>query len=159
MKLVTSQLVNELVDKARMTDRLRTNYNIHESPSDPVQRLFIAACRSSYFRPHRHPGKSEFALIIRGLFDVLLFDNDGALTERIAAGPETDVLALEIPADIYHTWIPAAEQSVFFEVKQGPYDAATSLDFAPWSPPEGSASVKDFQAKLAALNVGDRIQF
>lgn len=159
MKLVTKRLLNELVDKAGMTERLRTNYNIHESLSDPVQRLFIAACRTSYFRPHRHPGKSEFALIIRGLFDVLLFDGGGTLTERIAAGPETDILALEIPADIYHTWIPKAEHSVFFEVKQGPYDGATSLDFAPWSPPEGSARVKDFQAKLTALNVGERIQF
>ncbi len=159
MKLVTKRLVNELADKAGMTERLRTNYNIHESLTDPVQRLFIAACRASYFRPHRHPGKSEFALIIRGLFDVLLFDGDGTLTERISAGPETDIIGLEIPADVYHTWIPVADQSVFFEVKQGPYDPATSLDFAPWSPPEGSAKVKAFQAELAALNVGDRIQF
>ena len=156
MKLVTKRMVNELMDRAGKTERLRTNYNIHESLSDPVQRLFIAASRLSYFRPHRHPGKSEFAVVIRGLFDVILFDDGGQVTERIAAGPETDILAVEIPADVYHTWIPIADQSLFFEVKQGPYDPATSLDFAPWSPPEGSAHVKAFQAKLAALHVGDR---
>ena len=157
MKLVTSRMVDELIAQAGETKRLRTNHNMHESLSDPVQRLFIAAGLSSYFRPHRHPGKSEFAIIIRGLFDVIIFDSQGMVTERISAGPDTDIFALEIPADVYHTWIPMVEGSVFFEVKQGPYDPATSLLFASWSPEEGSARVKDFQAKLLALRAGDRI--
>jgi cupin fold WbuC family metalloprotein len=157
MKLVTSRMVDALIAQAGKTKRLRINYNIHESLSDPVQRLFIAADLSSYFRPHRHPGKSEFAIVIRGLFDVIFFDNDGAVTERITAGPGMDIFAMEIPADQYHTWIPMAEQSVFFEVKEGPYDPTTSLVFAPWSPAEGSPQVEEFQAKLLALHTGDRV--
>ncbi|MEN6507347.1 MAG: WbuC family cupin fold metalloprotein [Smithella sp.] len=157
MKLVTSQMMDELIVKAGESQRLRTNYNIHESLSDPVQRLFIAAGVSSYFRPHRHPGKSEFALVIRGLFDVILFDDEGIVTKRVSIGPDTDVLGLEIPADQCHTWIPMAEQSVFFEVKQGPYNPSISLVFAPWSPEEGTMQVKAFQKKLLAARAGDRI--
>ncbi len=48
-------------------------------------------------------------------------------------------------------------ESRSFEVKQGPYDPETSLLFAPWSPVEGSAQVKAFQAKLFTVRVGDRV--
>jgi len=157
MKLVTLQMVDDLIARAGETGRLRLNHNLHESFADPVQRLFVAAGRGSYFRPHRHDAKSEFALVLRGRFDILLFDDNGVVTERIAAGPECDVFALEIPADCYHTWIPVAEASVFFEVKQGPYDPARSLSFAPWSPPEDSAGVAAFQARLAAARAGESV--
>jgi len=157
MKLVTYQIIDDLIVKAGESQRLRTNYNIHETLSDPVQRLFIAAGLSSYFRPHRHPGKSEFALVIRGIFDVILFDDEGIVTKRVSIGPATGILGLEIPADQCHTWIPMAEASVFFEVKQGPYDPSSSLVFAPWSPEEGTIQVKAFQKKLLAAREGDRI--
>ncbi|MBP7342822.1 MAG: WbuC family cupin fold metalloprotein [Syntrophaceae bacterium] len=157
MKLVTAQMVDDLIARAGETGRLRLNHNIHEFFADPVQRLFVAAGRGSYFRPHRHDAKSEFALVLRGRFDILLFDDEGTVTHRIAAGPDCDVFALEIPADCYHTWIPVAEASVFFEVKQGPYDPARSLSFAPWSPPEDSAAVGAFQARLAAARAGERV--
>lgn len=156
MKLVTNRMVDEWIARAGEAQRLRTNYNIHESLSDPIQRLFVAAGLNSYFRPHRHPGKSEFAIVLRGLFDIIIFDDRGVVTKKISAGPDTNAFALEIPADVYHTWIPMEEESVFFEVKQGPYDPATSLLFAPWSPEEGSLQVKEFQAKLLAARAGDR---
>jgi cupin fold WbuC family metalloprotein len=157
MKLVTLQILDELIAQAGQTKRLRMNYNIHEFLSDPVQRLFIAACPNSYFRPHRHLGKSEFAIVLGGLFDVLIFDDNGVVRERTSIGPETGILGLQIPADQYHTWIPKAERSVFFEVKQGPYDPAASVVFAPWSPEEGSVDVEEFQARLLAADIGKTV--
>ncbi|HOE80554.1 MAG TPA: WbuC family cupin fold metalloprotein [Smithellaceae bacterium] len=155
MKIITEEMLGSLIDQAGALPRLRANYNVHESPEDPVQRLFIAAEPSSYFRPHRHEGKSELALIIRGLFDILLFDLDGTVTERIQAGRGRNIIAVEIPADIYHTWIPMEQGSVFFEVKKGPYDPAAPASFAIWSPPEGSAGVKEFQTRLLNAQAGD----
>ena len=157
MKLVTSRMLDELIVQAGENKRLRLNYNIHESLSDPVQRLFIAAGLTSYFRPHKHPGKSEFAIVMRGLFNVVIFDDKGVVTERITAGPDADTFGFEIPAGLYHTWIPRMEQSVFFEVKEGPYDPATSVLFAPWSPAEDAGEVKEFQARLLAVGIGDRV--
>jgi cupin fold WbuC family metalloprotein len=156
MKLITNRMIDELITKAEEAQRLRTNYNIHESLSDPVQRLFIATGLSTYFRPHRHLGKTEFAIIIRGRYDVLVFDDEGSVTGRISLGADMGAFALEIPPDVCHTWIPMAEQSVFFEVKQGPYDPEKSLRFAPWAPEEGSSQVKEFQAKLLTAGIGDR---
>ncbi len=149
-------MVDEWIDKAGESLRLRINYNIHELLSDPIQRLFVAAGLNSYFRPHRHHGKSEFAIVLRGQFDILLFDDEGVVTERVSIGPGKEAFALEIPADRCHTWIPMEEKSVFFEVKQGPYDPTTALLFAPWSPEEGSPRVKEFQDRLLTAQTGDR---
>lgn len=155
MKLITSAMMDELAGKAAEAKRLRMNLNIHEQLSDPVQRLFIAAKPSSYFRPHRHPGKSEFAIVIRGWFDVLTFNEAGVVTERVSVGEGQSAFGLEIPPDAWHTWIPRDEASVFFEVKQGPYDPATSMQFAAWSPDEGAPEIADFQARLLGLTIGE----
>jgi cupin fold WbuC family metalloprotein len=157
MKQITSSMCDEWVAMAGRASRLRVNYNIHEQLSDPVQKLFIAAKPSSYFRPHRHPLRSEFALVIRGRFDVLVFNDEGIVTERIVIGADTDAFGLEIPADVWHTWIPRDDSSVFFEVKQGPYDPATSMQFAVWSPEEGTGPVKEFQNKLLYAKIGESV--
>jgi cupin fold WbuC family metalloprotein len=157
MKMITTRMIDELIVQAEESQRLRTNYNIHEYLSDPVQRLFIATSLSTYFRPHKHLGKSEFAIVIRGQFDILFFDAAGVVTERVSMGVDNEIFALEIPTDVYHTWIPMVDKSVFFEVKQGPYDPEVSLVFAPWSPAEGSSKVKDFQAKLLNAGIGVQI--
>ena len=157
MKLITATMLDDLVAQAGANQRLRLNYNIHEQPSDPIQRLFIAARLNSYFRPHRHPGKKEFAIVLRGLFEVITFDDTGRVTQRVSLGPDAGTAGLEIPADVWHTWVPLHDQSVFFEVKPGPYDPATAVQFAAWSPAEGAAEVPDFYAKLLAVHVGEKM--
>ena len=157
MKSITSEALDELEEKARTSPRLRSNLNIHASASDPVQRYFIAAERASYFRPHRHPDKSEFALVIRGEFDVLMFDDSGRISKRVTLGPNTGNAGVDVPANTWHTWIPVSERGVFFEVKQGPYDAASAAEFAPWSPEEGAAQTEDFVIRLRHSKPGDSV--
>lgn len=157
MKSITSEQLDELEEKARTSTRLRCNLNVHTSASDPVQRYFIAAERASYFRPHRHPDRSEFALVIRGQFDVLMFDDSGCITRHVRLGPGTDNAGVEMPANTWHTWIPVSDRGIFFEVKQGPYDAGSTAEFAPWSPEEGDPLVDDFVAKLRRSSQGDNV--
>jgi len=157
MKLITADLIDDLVAKAGQSPRRRTNYNVHGSGEDPVQRYFIAAKQDTYFRPHRHPAKWEFALVVRGGFDVLVFDDEGRVTERQAVGPEAGVLAFEIPANTWHTWLPTAEDSAFVEVKQGPYDPASAAEFARWAPEEGAPEVGAFIERLRGAAVGDAV--
>lgn len=155
IKLFTRNMINELTGQAATNKRLRTNYNVHETLDDIVQKLFVAAGLNSYFRAHRHPGKKEFAIVLRGLFDVILFDDEGRITKRVAVGPGTEIFSIEIATSIWHTWIPREAQSVFFEVKQGPYDPATAVEFAVWAPEEGSAKVNSFCHKLLYAHTGD----
>lgn len=157
MKLITAAMLDDLAAQAGTSKRLRSNYNVHEQPSDPIQRLFIAACLNSYFRPHRHPGKKEFAIVLRGLFDVITFDDMGRVNQRVSVGPAADIAAMEIPADVWHTWVPLEDRSLFFEVKPGPYDPATVVEFSDWSPAEGTAEVAAFYEKLLAVRVDEKI--
>jgi cupin fold WbuC family metalloprotein len=157
MKLISGKLIDDLLDRAAMHPRRRANHNIHEAAADPVQRYFIAAKRDSYFRPHRHPGKWEFAVVLRGRFDILMFDENGKVTDRFAAGTGADNLGFELPADAWHTWIPLADDCVFLEIKQGPYDPPTAAEFAPWSPAEGAPEVAAFTERMRKAKVGDRI--
>lgn len=157
MKLVTRDLFAQMLEQAGASPRRRSNYNLHEQASAPVQRLFIAAKKDSYFRAHRHPAKWEFSIVVRGAFDVLTFDGQGVLTQRIRVGPNADVCAFELPPNIYHAWLPLEDDSLFFEVKEGPYDAATAAQFAPWAPAEGAREVDEFVRKLTHAKVGDTL--
>lgn len=156
MKLITDQEMAELIAAADASPRRRSNRNLHEVPEDPIQRLFVAARRDSYFRAHRHPGKWEFSLIVRGEFLVFTFDNDGVITQRLHVGPQAAVKAFELPPNIFHTWVPLTDDGVFFEVKAGPYDPQTAAQFAPWAPAEGDPIAPAFVERLLTLNVGER---
>lgn len=157
MKLITSDLINDLVLRAAAGARQRMNHNVHDSLSDPVQRLFIAAHLESYFRPHRHPEKWECALVLRGRFDVMTFDDVGRVLERVSIGSGANLVGLEIPAGTWHTWIPMRDESVFFEIKPGPYNAQTAADFADWSPAEGTSEAERFLGGLRKAMPGDLV--
>jgi cupin fold WbuC family metalloprotein len=157
MKLIQNDDLNTLSLKAGELPRKRTNLNVHEKAEDPVQRLFVSADTESYFRPHRHPFTWEFAMVLRGQFDVMVFDDDGRLTQRISLGPQADTAAFELPENVWHTWITRENASLFFECKKGPYDPATTAEFAAWAPEEGAAEVADFMEKLRYLKVGEAV--
>jgi hypothetical protein len=44
--------------------------------------------------------------------------------------------------------------AAFLEIKEGPYDPATAIEFVPWAPAEGDASVPAFQQWLRAAQPG-----
>lgn len=157
MKLITENEFAELTAKADASPRRRSNYNLHEVPEDPIQRLFVAAKRDTYFRAHRHPGKWEVSVIVRGEFEVFTFDENGVITRRIRVGPNAPVKAFELPPNIFHAWVPLTDDGIFFEVKQGPYDPQTAAQFAPWAPAEGDVGARAFVEKLSAAQVGDSV--
>lgn len=155
MKQITTDLINDLLAGAATSARQRMHYSIHESPSDPVQRLLIAARLESYFRPHRHREKWECAVVVRGLFDILVFDETGRVTERVSIGSGAKAIGFEIPPRTWHSWVPMMDESVAFEIKQGPYNPQAAADFAIWSPEEGTAEVGPFLESMRKARIGE----
>jgi cupin fold WbuC family metalloprotein len=149
-------LLDELAAKAAASPRLRTNYNIHQSAADAVQRYFIVAARDSYFRPHRHLTKIETALALRGRFDVVTFDDAGVVTGRYAVGEGAGAFGYETPQATWHTLLVSTPTAAFYEVKEGPYDPATSVEFAPWAPAEGDAKARAYLEWARTAAVGAR---
>ncbi len=157
MKLIDDRLIAEMVNRAAASPRRRTNHNVHEQADDVVQRLFVAAEPDSYFRPHRHNDKPEFALVVRGAFDVLVFDEQGVVSQRFTVGPNESTLGFETPPATFHTLIAKSTGSILFEAKRGPYNPQTAAEFAPWSPAEGSADAPSFFNRLQTVKVGEHV--
>jgi cupin fold WbuC family metalloprotein len=155
MQIFTGQLLDELAAKATASPRGRTNFNIHDSAADPVQRFLVVANQQSYFRPHRHLSKSELSLVLRGQVELITFDDQGAVTARHVVGGDADGFAYEAPRATWHTLIVLEDGSTFFEVKEGPYDPASAVEFATWAPAEGDPSVPQFMQWLRTAQPGD----
>ena len=141
-------MLNQLTRQAADSPRQRSHHNVHETLADVVQKLLVAATTQSYFRPHRHVDKSEFALVLRGRFVVFSFDDQGSITQRQPIGEGTGINGLELPPNTWHCWLSLRDDSVFFETKQGPYDPATASEFAPWAPAENTPEAAHYLTML-----------
>lgn len=130
MKQVLASDLDQLARSAQASPRRRANLNLHAELSDPVQRLAIAMEPDTVVLPHRHQQTWELLLPLRGRFAVLLFDDDGVVTERCVLGSET--AALEMVAGQWHAVLSLDAGGVIFEVKQGPYRPLEGADIAAW---------------------------
>lgn len=137
--------------EARSRPRRRANRNLH-AMDEPVHRLLNAVEPGSYVRPHRHltPPKSETLVAVAGEIGLVLFDEDGNVTEARRLSP-AGFLAADLPAGTWHAIVSLAEGSVFFETKPGPYVAPGPSDLAAWAPAEGSAEGAALEKRLVAL--------
>lgn len=156
MRLVATTELDALARAAAAAPRGRAHLRLHADDADPVQRFFVAMDRRSYIRPHCHHTKSELAIVVRGSFDLVVFAGDGALTARHALGEDGGLLASETPAGCWHALIARQDGSVFLEVKQGPYDPRTAVEFAPWAPAENEAGSAPCLDWLASARIGER---
>ena len=154
MKRIDKKLLDATTEKARLSPRLRMNYNFHETLDDPVNRLINAMEPDTYLRPHRHknPDKNEIFLLLRGKAALFLFDDEGAVTESVILDPKAGVYGGEIPCDVWHTLVVLESGSVVYEVKQGPFAPLSPENLASWSPDvEDTKAVKQFLDKLKSL--------
>lgn len=155
--VIGKRILTALSDTAKSVPRLRKNYNIHPGLEDPVQRLYNAMEPGTYVRPHRHQGAGrwEFFQIVSGSAAAMTFDAHGTVLEKVQLSARGPDYAVEIPADTWHTIVSLEHETVLFEVKQGPYQAVTDKDFAPWAPAEGEPGVTAFIQWLKHANPGD----
>ncbi|MDN0076015.1 WbuC family cupin fold metalloprotein [Crenobacter sp. SG2303] len=154
MLTLTHTDLDTLSATAAAAPRLRANRNFHPELSAPVQRLAIAMEPDTYVRPHRHSHSWELLTVLKGSFEVIIFDEAGVVSERILLGKEVRVL--EMPANTWHSVQSCEPGSVVFEVKQGPYAPLTEVDLAAWSPAEGDAKVSELMAFMRVAKVGER---
>jgi cupin fold WbuC family metalloprotein len=156
MKLISTDLLDDLAAKAAASPRRRAHHNLHASSNDLVQRFVVVTQSDTYIRPHRHMTKSELCTVVRGRFECVVFDGDGTITERSVIGEGTPNLAFELPSQTWHTLLALTDGAAFIEVKEGPYDPTIAAEFARWAPEEGSATV-EFQRWVKTAPVGSRV--
>ncbi|HEY3837757.1 MAG TPA: WbuC family cupin fold metalloprotein [Bryobacteraceae bacterium] len=150
VQILDQDLIDRLIVRARQSPRLRTNHNFHPTLDDNPHRFLNVMIRGTYITPHRHidPPKSESFLLLRGEVAFFIFNDLGAITRTEILG--RNQLAIDIAPGIWHTLAVLTPVAVCYEVKPGPYTAASDKDFAPWAPREGDPQAPDYLQSLLA---------
>jgi len=161
VKRIGAAMHEALRAEAQRVPRRRVHHCLHESPDDPVQRLVVDMEPGTYIRPHRHAQSPKWELFfcLAGSAVVLLFDDAGLLTDKLALAASGSCYGVEIPAGVWHTLIIEEPGTLLVEVKPGPYVSLPEKDFAPWAPAEGEAAAAGFEAALHGLSVGKAVPY
>ena len=144
-------LIDSKAEDAQANPRQREIHVLNRGDSDTLQRMLNALQPSSYIRPHRHvqPPKAETFVLLRGSVGFMTFLDDGTPDESgfVHLHP-TKALALDCREGVWHTFFALEPNTVVFEVKAGPFDAATDKEFAPWAPAEGTLEAEEYLSRL-----------
>ena len=144
-------LMDSVAVEARLSPRLRKNHNFHHSEDEPVKRLLNVMHRGTYLPVHRHsrPDWSESCIVLRGRVGVTFYDDEGNLTDSRLVGPSCDCVGYDIDAGVWHGLVVLEDDTVLFEVKQGPYAPISAENIASWSPAaDDTSAVKRFIEEL-----------
>ena len=121
MKLIDKQLLDDVSRQAQKSDRLRMNYNFHQSLDDKCHRFLNAVEPGTKVEIHRHPTKDESFVLLRGRVRVNTYNDDGTVIESVILCPEEELYGVDIPKGVWHNVESLESGSVFFECKEGPF--------------------------------------
>jgi cupin fold WbuC family metalloprotein len=143
-------MLDDTARYARESPRRRVIAPFHRDPADSLHRMLNAVQPDSYVRPHRHldPPKAEAWLALRGSLLFFTFHDDGQVRDRLLLRARGPAFGVDLVPGVYHSFIALEADTVIYEVKNGPYQAASDKSFAPWSPAEGSAEARAYMAEL-----------
>ncbi|MBQ1253887.1 MAG: WbuC family cupin fold metalloprotein [Alistipes sp.] len=151
IEFIDRELMDDVARQARLSPRQRMNYNFHRSVDEAVNRLLNVMHRGSYLPVHRHlnPDRSESIVVVRGRVGVTIYDDAGAEVECRMVGEGCDCVGFDIEAGVWHGLVVLRDDTVLFEVKQGPYAPIMAENLAPWTPAvDDAVAVERFVAEL-----------
>ena len=120
MKIIDDKLINEVVDKAKKSPRLRMNYNFHQSLDDKCHRFLKALEPGTQISVHHHPTKAETCVILKGKVRISTYNDDGEVLESCIIGQDCGTYGVDIPKNVWHG-LECLEPSVLLECKEGPF--------------------------------------
>ena len=121
MKIIDTELLDKVSSEAKVSPRLRMNYNFHQSLDEKCHRFLNAVEPGTKVEIHRHPIKDESFVLLRGKVRVNTYNDDGSILESIVLCPEEGKYGVNIPKGVWHTIESLAENSIIFECKEGPF--------------------------------------
>ncbi|WP_133970271.1 WbuC family cupin fold metalloprotein, partial [Pseudomonas sp. JV551A1] len=101
---------------------------------------------------HRHlsADKAETLIALKGRFGLLLFDEQGAVTDKRVLQAGGDCLGVDLAPGTFHGLVVLEPDSILFECKAGPYRPVGEGEHAHWAPREGEEGVAEYQAWMLA---------
>ena len=119
--LINKELLDKVSSEAKRNQRLRMNFNFHDSLEAPSQRLLNALEPGTKIPIHRHKNTSETYIILRGKMRLSFYDNDGKIIESVILCSDTENIGYNISKGQWHSLDVLVPDTVICEVKDGPY--------------------------------------
>ena len=117
---INKELIQQLLEQAAASPRLRQNYDLRTSLDDGGQRMLNAMLPGTEVAIHRHPNSNENVLCLCGKLVEVIYDDGGIEMERIELCPAEGKYGCVVPVNAWHT-VEVLEPSVIFESKDGKY--------------------------------------
>lgn len=118
---ITTEILDELSQRAKESEMLRTHLDLRNSPADQSQRMLNAMEPGTKVPIHRHPTTNETVILLRGSVKELIYDNEGNLTEEVILKAGSEPNAMSIPSGTWHGLECLEEGTILFEAKDGPF--------------------------------------
>lgn len=136
MKELGCFLFDIIEGEAKASPRHRMHYDLrtqafYENPSwrDTSQRMLNVMMRDTVIPIHRHPETSETVIVLRGSGDEVTYDAEGNEVERVTLRYGSECAGVQVPRNVYHTFIPHEDGTVIFEAKDRAYDPESTEEF------------------------------
>lgn len=141
VQLINNDLLKDLHEKAKTSERLRMNFDLRTTPDDTSQRMLNALQPGTNVPIHRHLKTSETVVCLEGCLDWVFYDelpnidaggpiHDGELaqdeanfaeTARFRVCPREGTFGIQVPKAAWHSVI-VHEPSTILEAKDGAYN-------------------------------------
>ena len=119
--IIDKSLLDQVSLQAKVSPRLRMNYNFHQSLDEKCHRMLNAVEPGTVVPIHRHPTKDESFVILRGKVRVTTHNDDGSVIEDVVLSQESGNYGVDIPKNVWHKLESLESGSVIFERKEGPF--------------------------------------
>ena len=119
--IIDKALLDKVSEQAKVSPRLRMNYNFHQSLEDKCHRMLNAVEPGSDIPIHRHPDKDESFVVLRGKVRSTTYKDDGTVIESVVLSQEDGLYGVDIPKGVWHKLESLEPGSVVFECKEGPF--------------------------------------
>ena len=121
MKIIDEKLLDEVTALAKVSPRLRMNYNFHQSLDEKCHRFLNAMEVGTVVPIHHHVTKDETFIVLRGKVRLNIYDDNGEIVESIDLSAADGRYGVDIPKNVWHAVECLEPGSVIFEVKEGPF--------------------------------------
>jgi len=147
--VIDDKLIAKLIGEAKKSTRKRTHYRFHEY-EDKVQRMVNVLLKGTYITPHKHhkPDKIEHFICIKGKLAFVNHNENGSVEKVIILSPKGPTYSVEVRPNTYHMFVCLKQPAVMVEIVEGPYDAKTHKNFAPWAPKENNPESKEYLSNI-----------
>ena len=119
--IIDKSLLDQVSLQAKVSPRLRMNYNFHQSLGHKCHRMLNAVEPGTVVPIHRHPTKDESFVILRGKVRVTTHNDDGSIIEDVVLRQEGGNYGVDIRKNVWHKLESLESGSVIFECKEGPF--------------------------------------